>query len=625
MKVAHPVIKMAVCAVVGATALAACSKSSTNNTPTPPSIPGAFGGIPAQTGTAHAGTITVAEPPNATPTWIFPVTPGANGSVYTAYSFQYQMWRPLYWFPQGAKIQEDPAMSMASAPVWSNGNKTVTVKMKNWVWSDGQPVTSKDAEFFIDMTRAAVKVSAANYSQYVPKVGIPDQIVSMSTPDDHTLVINLNKSVNPTWFFENNLAGVQPLPVHAWAKASANGPTLDPNNPKDASKIYHFLYAQAKSVTTYSSNALWQTVSGPYKLTSFNNTTGAFTMSPNAKYSGPHANPQSKIEAVPFTSDTAEWNAVKSGSIDQGYIPAPDVPQADSIKSSYNVFGYPGFGFSYIAYNFKDKTGNFNKIIAQLYIREAIAHLQDQAGYVKAFFHDAGGQAYGPVPAVPPSTYTPLSATHNPYNFSVSAAKQLLTSHGWKVNAGGTSTCQKAGSGSGQCGAGIPAGTKLAWNLVYNSTSSPIPQMVTDLVSKAKTIGMNITLKSDNFNHMIATYYNVAAPQNVDKWAMEDFGGFSIATYPTMNGIFNCSGTYNIGSYCDHKADTLIAASTGGSDPAAVKAEADYLTLQQPGLFQPVVDNVMVWKKTISGPPDAFASLTQYQLNPEFWYFTKKS
>ena len=147
--------------------------------------------------------------------------------------------------------------------------------------------------------------------------------------------------------------------------------------------------------------------------------------------------------------------------------------------------------------------------------------------------------------------------------------------------------------------------------------------MVTDLVSKAKQIGMNVTLKSDNFNHMIATYYNVAAPQNKDKWAAEDFGGFSIATYPTMNGIFNCDGTYNIGSYCDPKADKLIAASTGGSDPAAVKAEADYLTLQQPGLFQPVVDLTQVWKKTISGPPSSFESLTQYQLNPEFWYFKK--
>jgi peptide/nickel transport system substrate-binding protein len=623
MKVAHPVIKMAVCAVIGATALAACSKSTNTTGPSAPSIPGGFGSVPAQSGTPHAGTIRVAFAPNATPTWIFPVTPGANGSVYTAYQFQYEMWRPLYFFPNGAKIAENKAMSMANEPTWSNGNKTVTIKMKNWKWSDGQPITSKDAEFFIDMTKAAVKVSAANYSQYTPKVGIPDQVVSMSTPDDHTLVINLNKPVNPTWFFENNLAGVSPLPVHAWAKASANGPVLDPNNPSDAAKIYKFLYAQSKSVTTYASNPLWQTVSGPYKLTSFTNTTGAFTMTPNAKYSGPHAAKVSKLEAVPFTSDAAQFNAVKSGNIDVGYVPAPDIPQVDSIKSTYNVFGYPGFGFSYVAYNFKNKTGHFDKIIAQSYIRQAIAHLEDQAGIINAFMHGAGGQAYGPVPAIPPSTYTPNSASHNAYPFSVKTAKQLLTSHGWTVKPGGTSVCAKAGSGAGQCGAGIPAGTKLAWNLIYNSANAPIPQLVTDLVSKAKRIGMNITLKSDTFNHMIATYYNVAAPQNVNKWAMEDFGGSSIGTYPTMNGIFNCDGTYNIGSYCDKKADQLIAASTGGSDPAAVKAEADYLTLQQPGLFQPLQDNIFVWKKTISGAPASFESLTQYQLNPEFWYFTK--
>jgi peptide/nickel transport system substrate-binding protein len=122
---------------------------------------------------------------------------------------------------------------------------------------------------------------------------------------------------------------------------------------------------------------------------------------------------------------------------------------------------------------------------------------------------------------------------------------------------------------------------------------------------------------------MIATYYNLAAPQNTDKWAMEDFGGFSISTYPTMNGIFNCSGSYNIGSYCDPQADKLIAASTGGSDPAAVKAEADYLTQQQPGLFQPLPDYIYVWKKTISGPPSSFETLTQFQLNPEYWYLTK--
>ena len=49
-------------------------------------------------------------------------------------------------------------------------------------------------------------------------------------------------------------------------------------------------------------------------------------------YSGPHASKVSKLQAVPFTSDTAEYNAVKSGSIDVGYVPLTDFPQINSVK-----------------------------------------------------------------------------------------------------------------------------------------------------------------------------------------------------------------------------------------------------------------------------------------------------
>src|SRR5262249_31711105 len=148
-------------------------------------------------------------------------------------------------------------------------------------------------------------------------------------------------------------------------------------------------------------------------------------------------------------------------------------------------------------------------------------------------------------------------------------------------------------------------------------------QLVTDLVSQAKKAGINITLKSDNFNHMVATYYNVVNPKAINDWAMEDFGGFSISTYPTMNGIFNADGSFNFGSYSDPKADALIKASTTSSDPNAVKKEAAYLTEQQPALFQPNEDRIRVWKKTLSGPPSSFEQLTQFQLTPELWYFTK--
>jgi len=227
------------------------------------------------------------------------------------------------------------------------------------------------------------------------------------------------------------------------------------------------------------------------------------------------------------------------------------------------------------------------------------------------------------VPSIPASPYTPANATKDPYPFSVSDAVSILKAHGWTVNPGGTDVCSKPGSGSSECGTGIPAGTKLAWNLIYNTSPAIIGEQITDLVDQAKKVGINITLKSDNFNHMIATYYDVAQPKNDNLWAMEDFGGFSIASYPTMNGIFNSTGTYDIGGYADAKADQLIQASTTSSNPAAVKAEASYLTQQQPSLFQPSVDNIEVWKKTVSGPPFSFESLTQYQLDPEFWYFTK--
>ena len=89
-------------------------------------------------------------------------------------------------------------------------------------------------------------------------------------------------------------------------------------------------------------------------------------------------------------------------------MPLNDVPQMSAVKAAgYNhVFGYPDWGFAYANYNFADKTGDFNNIINQLYIRQALAHLEDEAGYIKAFFHGAGGLAYGPVPSVP-SARTP--------------------------------------------------------------------------------------------------------------------------------------------------------------------------------------------------------------------------
>jgi peptide/nickel transport system substrate-binding protein len=87
-------------------------------------------------------------------------------------------------------------------------------------------------------------------------------------------------------------------------------------------------------------------------------------------------------------------------------------------------------------------------------------------------------------------------------------------------------------------------------------------------------------------------------------------------------GIFSTGGSANAGFYSNPRADKLITASVTSSNPAAVKAEASYLTQQQPSLFQPNIDFIAVWKDNVSGRPAAFEAMTQYVLNAELMYLT---
>jgi peptide/nickel transport system substrate-binding protein len=627
-RIARPSVTIAAMALAGVTALAACSSSTTAKGSAPSAaLGGAFGTIPAAaTGAQHAGTITWAEAPGTAPTWILPLVTSAADSDTDISYFEELMWRPLYWFGNGVEPTQTPAMSLADAPKWSNGDKTVTVTLKsNYTWSDGQPVTSADVVFWFDEVEAAIKEDPANWGPYSPGLGIPDEVASVTAPTASTVVFTMKQPVNPSWFLDDELSAVVPMPAHAWAKASASGPTLNFAVPANATKIYNYLSKESMSLSTYVSNPLWQVVDGPYKLTSFNSSTGAFTMVANTSYGGPHAAKISTLQAVPFTSDEAEFDAVRAGDIDVGYLPLTDIKQVRTVESGgYNVFGYPGFFFDYVTYNFADTTGDFNNIIAQLYVRQALAHLEDEQGYIKAFFGGAGGQAYGPIPAVPTSPYTPADAVTDPYPFSVPDAISLLKSHGWTINTSGTDTCAKAGTGPGECGAGIPAGTPLAFNLIYTTSPAIIGEQVTDLASDAASAGITIHLQSSNYNYII-TYYDDPVPTGkpyINKWAMEDFGGFIDSTYPTTLGIFNTGGAENEGDYSNPTANKLINASVTSGNPTAVKAEASFLTENQPGLFQPDVDGVVVWKKNMSGPQASFATLTQDLLNPEYWYFT---
>jgi peptide/nickel transport system substrate-binding protein len=620
-------------AAAGVLALAACANSTeTSNAsgPTGPAIlvPGAIGQVyPAASGSQTAGTVTWAEQPGDQPTWLLPLTASGENTVFNLYTFEWELYRPTYWTVDGVSNELDPSMSLADSPRYSEHDKDVSITFKaGYRWSDGTPVTADDLMFDIDLIKASIKASPANWSGYTPGY-FPDDLASMSEPDARTLVLHLTKPVNPTFFTDDILGQgpTNPLPVQTWARDSVGGPPVTDwkTNPADDLKIYNFLIAQNAQKSSYASNPLWQVVDGPYKLSAFSAASGAYTLTPNPDYGGPRAPRVSTFEAVPFNSEAAEFNAILAGQIDVAQVPLADVPRLNEVTGrGYNYFGEPDFGFNAAFYNFKDTTGDFSNIVDKLYFREAMQHLEDQAGWIRSFFNGAGSEAYGSIPVFPQNQFLPPDAASNPYPFSVPDAISVLKQNGWTVTPNGTDVCSSPGTGTGDCGAGIPDGTKLAFNLIYTTSPGFIGEQMINLSQEALAAGIRITLQPSNFVVMLQNYDDPGAPNKVNEWAMEDFGGEGLPPYPTTFGIFNTGGGGQIGDYSNPKADEYVNDSVSSGDPSAVGQEASYLTLQLPVMWQPDQDLIWAWRTDLSGPPDSFENLTQYYATPEFWYFT---
>ena len=230
--------KVAAIAAVGVTALAACSSSSS-----PSGVVKAgsgFAGIPAPAAKHVAGgTVTFGMAAGATPTYIFPIVPGADSSVYTISYFQQLFWRPLWWTPVGHSLNVNYPLSLAKAPVWSNGNTTVTISMDtNYKWSNGQPVDAQDVIFYIDLLKAAVKLSPANSGNYTPGY-FPDNVKSAVATSKFTVQLNLTKAYNPNYYFYDQLLLITPLPSTAWNIDNGGRPGGGLHQPEERREDLH--------------------------------------------------------------------------------------------------------------------------------------------------------------------------------------------------------------------------------------------------------------------------------------------------------------------------------------------------------------------------------------------------
>ena len=312
-------------------------------------------GSPAATSSGHkvsGGNITFAEVPGAPPNYIFPMDSLAYYSTNNLAQFQYLMWRPLYWIGDHSQIVVNQPLSLAEQPVYSRGNTVVTINLKHYQWSDGKPVTSRDVVFWINLLRA----NKVNWGEYAPGF-FPDDVTKVTAPSSSQVVLTLNGPVNPQWFTESELTQISPLPQHAWDKTSATGKIGNyDTSTSGARAVYKFLAGQLTQLRTYATNPLWQVVDGPWKLSSFS-PSGLAKFVPNSTYSGPVKASAASFTEVPYTSESAEYDALRAGQLSYGYVPFTDVAQKGLIQSQgYQVAPWYLWSMNIIPINFHNPT-----------------------------------------------------------------------------------------------------------------------------------------------------------------------------------------------------------------------------------------------------------------------------
>jgi peptide/nickel transport system substrate-binding protein len=541
-----------------------------------------------------SGTLTFAEGPGAAPNYIFPYMGCQYFSVANINQFEELMTRPLYWFGLGASSAVQYPLSLAAAPNEAANHRTITIDLKGWKYSDGQKVDAESVAFFLNLYKA----DPASYCGYNAGYGIPDKLASITYPGGltgSTVVLHFSVPVNPYWILYNYLSEITPMP-NAWDKTStsaaagsgdcanvAYGSGAATTNCK---AVEAFLDAQSGNTSTYT-DAMWQTVDGPFKLSSFD-ALGNATFVPNGAYSGPQKALLAQVKEKAYTTVTSEENDLYANAIQLGYVDPNILPNSApapgkvgnnvaSLKAHYTLTTGSPWSFNYAPFNLAASDPK-HAALNQLYIRQALQGAVNQLAIIKAVDKGYGWPTCSPLP---PNTPASISGKVNcAYPYSATKWKALLTSHGWKIE-GGVQTCTKPGTSTKECGAGISNGYKLNFNMIWASGSPALNTTVATEFSEWNAIGVKFTGEQSSFDNVIAECNG--GTYQICWWG----GGWIYAPdyYPSGETLFTLTGSFDVGSYSNPTMTALIDQTTSGT--AKLTDYAKFAAQQVPVLYEP--------------------------------------
>jgi peptide/nickel transport system substrate-binding protein len=594
-------------ALCAATLLAACS--TTGVASAPPRVQPLRG-----------GTVTWAEQPTISPDWIFPVVPPSAYSVVVLSDFIPLMYQSLY----NANFNNPTlnySRSIGNKPIWSDHDRDVTITLKHYFWTNHRPVTARDVVFDINLIRAA----GTNWGAFEPGE-FPKNLVSAKALGERTILLSLTRSYNPTYFADNWLSVLVPLPQNVWDRESLHGRVGNfDETPIGADKVWSFLYHYSQLQGTYSDkNPIWGVTDGPYVLSSFGGSAAPDVFLPNFSYSG-HRSTIAKFEEIPFTSTAAEYNDLRSGNgaLTVGYIPLYDYPSASQVRASgYRVVPLPFWGIAFAIPNLKNQA--LGAVFSQLYIRQTLEHLVNQKAIIKFFFHGLGTPGYGPTPAYPPNNpFLDQQAKHNLYPYSPAAARSLLSSHGWRL-VRGVQTCESVTL----CGKGVKVGTRLQLQFLYTSGSTSANDEFELYQSDAQRLGIQMTLKQEPYDTVLGIVLpctpgvdGVTDSSPTCTWQFATWGAqidsWSFGLFPSGGQLFAAGASGNSASYDNPVVNRLTEEVRYAPTLSAFHQYAAVVARDLPFIWLPMADSIYAVAQDLGGP----GTVSNYVgVEPNYWY-----
>jgi peptide/nickel transport system substrate-binding protein len=384
-------------------------------------------------------------------------------------------------------------------------------------WSDGTPITAKDAAWTFNLIMTNPTAATANGS-------LVDNFKKVTAPDDNTLVITTKKPQATMLYVSIPISGVPIVPEHIWDKNLAG---LKNNR-----------------------NMTFPVVSyGPFSLTGFKtNQYAELTANKNFFLGAPHYD---KVVINYYANSDAEAAAFTSGHLDQIFGLTPAQYKALSGKPDVMTYQTQNNGWTAVEINPGAKTntgkplGTGNPILTDTRVRQAIALGINRQELVDKVLQGQGVVGGGYLPPGYPAFFWKPSASEA-LDYDPSKAKRMLDQAGYKMGPNGVRVA--------------PDGKPLTFRLGIHSDDATDAAIAPYLKEWMSDIGIKLDVQAMSFDQLNANLSKGDWDLLMDGWTTGPDPTY-LLSIQTCGALPDDSGQngFTDAFFCDKNYDKLFA------------------------------------------------------------------